>query len=105
MATQDQTIDRRKKEPWRVDKNIPITLIVVLILQTGTFITWAAKLDASVADHERRILVGETYDRDYTKSNLELCQRLSRVEEKVGAQTVLLQRIEDNINRIHKDGK
>lgn len=105
MTTHDYTIDRRKKEPWRVDKNIPITLIVVLFLQTGTFITWAAKLDASVADHERRIAIGETYDRDYSKSNLELCQRLSRVEEKVMAQTALLQRIDDTINRIHKDGK
>lgn len=85
-----------------MDKNIPITLIVVLILQTGTFIAWAAKLDASVADHERRILIGETYDRDYSRSNLELCQRLSRVEEKVSAQTALLQRIDE---RLHGGGK
>lgn len=105
MATQDHVIDRRKKEPWRVDKNIPIALIVVLILQTGTFITRAAELDASVADHERRISMSENYDREYSRANLELCQRLARVEEKVVAQMTLLQRIDETINRIHKGDK
>lgn len=102
MATQDHVGDRRKREPWRVDKNIPVTLIVVLILQTGSFVVWASKLDASVADHERRISLGENYDRDYVRSNLDVCQRLSRVEEKLVAQTALLQRIDEMISQAHK---
>lgn len=89
--------ERRSKQPWRIDKNIPITMIIVLILQTGTFVSWAAKLDSSVADHERRIVVGETYDREYSRSTLEMCQRLARVEEKVSAQTVILERIANNM--------
>lgn len=97
--------ERRKKEAWQVDKKIPLSLIFVLLLQTGTFITWAAKLDASVADHERRISMSESYDREYSRANLELCQRLARVEEKVVAQMTLLQRIDETINRIHKGDK
>lgn len=98
----DSTTERRKKEVWQVDKKIPLSLIFVLLLQTGSFVAWASNLASSVADHERRILIGEGYDRDYSKSNLEMCQRLARVEEKVGAQTALLVRIETSINEMHR---
>lgn len=90
--------ERRSKQPWRIDKNIPITMIVVLILQTGTFVAWAAKLDSSVADHERRILVGESYDRDYSRSTLEICQRLARMEERFVGMTSILDQINGKLN-------
>ena len=101
----DQAPERRKKEAWQVDKKIPLSLIFVLLLQTGSFVAWASNLSSAVSDHERRILIGETFDRDYSKSNLELCQRIARVEEKVGAQMPLLERIDNTINRIHKGDK
>jgi len=98
----DAVSERRKKEAWQVDKKIPLSLIFVLLLQTGSFVAWASNLASAVSDHERRILIGETFDRDYSKSNLEMCQRLARVEEKVGAQTGVLLRIEQTINDMHR---
>ena len=83
--------ERRSKQPWRIDKNIPITVIVVLILQTGMIVS---KLD----DHERRILMGESYDRDYSRSTLEICQRLARMEERFVGMTSILDQINGKLN-------
>ena len=102
MADQQE---RRKKEPWQLDKKIPLSLIFVLLLQTGSFVAWASNLASTVADHERRILIGETFDREYNKTNMDMCQRMARVEEKSGAILMSIQRIEQTINEIHRSDK
>lgn len=81
--------ERRSKQPWRIDKYIP--MIVVLVLQTGMIVS---KLD----DHERRILQGESYDRDYSRSTLEICQRLARMEERFVGMTSILDQINGKLN-------
>lgn len=40
--------DRRKKEGWHVGKEIPIALIVMLLLQSGGGIWWAATISAEM---------------------------------------------------------
>ncbi len=98
----DQAPERRKKEAWQVDKKIPLSLIFVLLLQTGSFVAWAANLASTVSEHERRILIGENFDRDYTKTNIDMCQRLARVEEKTSAILLSMQRIEQTINDTYR---
>jgi hypothetical protein len=57
---------------WRLDKRVPIALIVTLVLQAGAAVWWAAKLDS-------RIGVVETWTRD----NAGTPARLSAIESKV----------------------
>lgn len=43
------------KEPWHVDKRIPIALIAAILVQTGGALWWAAKVDARVVSLEKTL--------------------------------------------------
>jgi cell shape-determining protein MreC len=47
----EQTI---QKEPWHLDKKIPIAFIFALLLQTGSFIWWASAQNTKVENLDRR---------------------------------------------------
>ena len=74
------------REPWHLDKNVPIALIVTILLQNGAALWWASKLDsrlgmverrtAEVADHPARIVRLEAFRDD-------LGRRLDRIEAKL----------------------
>jgi hypothetical protein len=95
----DETSDTGDK--WVFDKKIPISLIVVLALQTGSFVWWAATAESRIVDHERRILVAESYDRESMRSNMDVCQRMARVEEKVNTAIMSINRVESAIKDLH----
>ena len=59
---------------WRIDKQIPIAVIVAMLMQTGAIIWWAAHMDS-------RVMVLEATS---IQSSL-LLDRVSRMEEKVTA--------------------
>ncbi|CAB4171512.1 hypothetical protein UFOVP1349_36 [uncultured Caudovirales phage] len=40
-------------QQWHLDKKVPLALIVTLVLQSGTFIWWAAKADNRLDNLER----------------------------------------------------
>lgn len=61
------------KEPWHLDKRIPIVLILSILLQAGSFVWWASKIDGKAEDHERRLIVVEKFDMD-------IGQRLAKIE-------------------------
>lgn len=74
------------KEPWHLDKKVPIALIVTILFQTGAALWWASKLDSrlgvverhatEVADHPARIVRLEAFRDD-------LGHRLDRIEAKL----------------------
>ena len=45
--------DMQQDREWHLDKKVPLALIVTLILQSGTFIWWAAKADNRLDNLER----------------------------------------------------
>jgi Tfp pilus assembly protein PilO len=44
----------RRESKWQLDKHIPISVLVALVIQTGTFIWWASKLENRVANLEQQ---------------------------------------------------
>ena len=74
------------REPWHLDKKVPIALIVTILFQIGATLWWASKLDGrlatverhtmEVADHPARIVRLEAFRDD-------LCRRLDRIEAKL----------------------
>lgn len=77
------TEERRKKEGWRMGKIVSPSTIIVVVVQIVLSVMWASELNARVKDIDRRVTIGEEFDREYSKANSEACQRLARVEEKI----------------------
>lgn len=88
------TVHDRRSEPWHMDKRVPISLILALLIQTGSFIWWAAGVSFELRDHERRIMSVETFNTQVTVSLGGIGDRMARVEEKLSAQSDTLNRIE-----------
>jgi hypothetical protein len=67
---------------WRLDRHIPVSLIVTILVQTGAFVWWGASTDQKVAVLKERL--------DFIAPNSD---RLTRVEVKVDG-------VQQSINRI-----
>lgn len=67
---------------WRLDRHIPISLIVTILVQTGAFVWWGATTDQKVMVLKERL--------DAIAPNSD---RLTRVEVKVDT-------VQQSINRI-----
>lgn len=67
---------------WRVDRHIPISLILTILVQTGAFVWWGASTDQKVSVLKERL--------DAIAPNSD---RLTRVEVKVDG-------VQQSINRI-----
>ncbi len=89
-------VDNGDKVAWY--KKIPITFLLAVFLQTVGLVSWAARFEErtqfKLEDLDRRMLRGEMLDDRYSSSTADLCQRLARVEEKLGAQLSASERIE-----------
>ena len=73
-------------EPWRIDKHIPIALILAILMQTGAGFWWASSINERVFMLERA--------RDAGKNDGE---RLAVLESQTADIKVILQRIESTL--------
>ena len=86
-------------EPWHLDKRVPIALILSLAVQTGGMVWWAANLSRAVHEHERRITTIEQGDVAALAEARRLAESVARLDERMIAQTAILRRIEDALQR------
>lgn len=47
---------RYTSEPWHLDKRIPITLILAILIQTGGAFWWAGKMDERIRTLEDKLV-------------------------------------------------
>lgn len=74
------------REPWHLDKKVPIALILAIVMQTAGAIWWAASLEARLARTEEMLL--QQKDDPVRLARLEgfrdeLLRRLDRWEAKL----------------------
>jgi len=81
-------------ESWHLDKRVPITLILAILLQSMGFVWAASQINFQVQDHERRITAAEMTDQRRERELYGFNDRLARLEEQSKAQLATLQRIE-----------
>jgi hypothetical protein len=86
-------------EPWHLDKRVPIALILSLAAQTAGMVWWAASLNRTVHEHERRLAQIEHADVAAVMEQRRVAEGLVRLEERLSAQTQILRRIEDGVQR------
>ena len=68
---------------WHLDKKVPLAIILVLVLQTGSIAWWAGTIQGRVEDHTQSIrTILEDQRRDQTARNLQAIQ-LGRIEEQM----------------------
>lgn len=68
--------ERQYEREWHLDKKVPIAMILTIILQTGTFVWFAARLD-------HRVEALEKSEARATSSAPVHADRLTRVEVKL----------------------
>jgi len=69
-----------EKEPWHLDKKVPISLVVVLLVQTGSFIWWASGVDSRITQIELDRVKQEQQIVTNNDQFLELNTKLTRLE-------------------------
>ncbi len=82
------------KDSWHLDKRVPISLIIAILVQAASFVWAVSKLEFKVEDHERRIVANEMVDQRRERELYGLNDRLARLEEQGKAQFDTLKRIE-----------
>lgn len=83
-------------------RHLPAAVLLALIVQGGTVVWWASAKDREGAFLERRVAVLETRLSQSSDGEEKVLERLARIEERVNAQTGLLERIEKQIVTSHK---
>ncbi len=94
MDIEENFTDRRRNDPWHLDKRVPISLIIFLLIQTMVAATWVSKQDFVNTDQYRRIEKLEVHSSETSAIINSLNERLARLEEKSSAQLDALNRIE-----------
>lgn len=85
------------REPWHLDKRVPIALIAAIIVQTVTIVWWAASIDARVIGHDRRIERIETTIERARENDSALIQRVTRMEERLDAMLAILRDVQTQL--------
>ena len=79
---------------FRLDKRIPVALVVAFILQTGGALFWAGSAAQRIAEVEKQ-----------TQANAGAVERVVRLEEQVSAMHEQLSRIENKIDQLGEPGR
>ncbi len=87
------------KQEWHLDRRITISLIVAILMNAGSFIWWASKMDYTITSHEVRIVKNGKKIEKMREQEIVLFQRLSRIEANQENQTETLKEIRDYIKR------
>ena len=93
-----------QQEPaqWHLDKRVPISIIIAMLLQTVGMVWWAASLSSRVEQHGREINSLVADGRSYSAEASRIREVLARLDERMAAQTDLLRRVENALQRRHQ---
>ena len=81
--------DSPPREPWHLDRRVPVALIVTLVIQTGAVVWWASNIDKRVEQLE-----------DQVATRALVNERLARMEAQIGGIRENTARIESWLRRI-----
>ena len=85
-----------KPEPegWHLDKKVPITIVVVIVIQLFGGLWFLAKLDGKIEDQAARLAKTEAQISVIDREAREFGNRIARIEEKTSSMLTILQRLE-----------
>jgi|GEM_PF-924937 len=86
-------------------RHVPLALIAAILLQGATIVWWASAKERDVFFLEQRVAALETNLTRATETQNQTLERLARIEERLGAQMTVLDRIERQLTTPHKQNK
>ncbi|MEY5101015.1 MAG: hypothetical protein RJA36_3734 [Pseudomonadota bacterium] len=79
---------------WHLDKRVPVGLIAGLALQTAGIVWWASHLSARVDQAHEAIATLRASEAARSVEDRRISEALARLDERMRAQTEILQRLE-----------
>lgn len=70
------------KEGWHLDKKVPLSIIVALLVQTAALIMWGTKLDSRVATIEQSVNSHTLTIETMKQTQSQISVGLARIEER-----------------------
>lgn len=86
------------EESWHLSKNVPISLIIALVLQTGGFVWLIANMDSRIFHNKEGLAELKTEVSSHTLKQNSVDVKLGRIEEKVEGIDRTLQTISRQLN-------
>ena len=74
--------DESMKDGWHLDKKVPLSIIIALLIQTAALVMWGAKLDMRVAAVEVKAADQQVVIEAMRDSQTSLKVSLTRIEER-----------------------
>lgn len=84
---------------WHLDKRIPITLVVMILLQTSGGVWWASKIDLRMAEIEKDSVSHVTQTECVDKHQI-LAEQVKRVEALNSTVSKRLENIDRKLDRL-----
>ena len=86
------------KEGWHLDKKVPLSIIIALMLQTAALVMWGAKLDMRVGAVESKAADQQVVIEAMRGSQTSLKVSLTRIEERQENSLETLKEIKSALN-------
>jgi hypothetical protein len=81
-------------QSWRISKDIPITLVFAILLQTAAIIIWGVRLDDRVDNNQKSIAAIELYKEKQDTADDALKERVIKLEDRQSTEIEMLQRMD-----------
>ena len=88
-----------QREPWHLDKRVPVALIISLATQAAAMVWWGSQITARVDQHAAQIAELRLADTAQAIDARRTSDALSRLDERIKAQTEILNDIKNVIAR------
>jgi len=93
MTSPEVSASSSQQQGWHLDRRVPVTIILALVLQTMGGVWWGARLDARVESNTARLAAAEALLTNQIAERSAMVERLARIEERANAQVDLLREI------------
>ena len=85
---------------WHLDKRVPITLVIVIGLQTSAAVWWAASINARLAAAELTLATRGPVIERFIKTEDAYSQLRNELVNRLDRMTTYFNRLEDKVDRL-----
>ncbi|NBX72789.1 MAG: hypothetical protein EBZ69_03075 [Alphaproteobacteria bacterium] len=93
------SLEKKSSAAWRLEKRVPLGVMVTLFLQTLTIVWWASAEVKRQDFQDSQLLLQNNQIATFDDTMMDVQQRLARVEERVSASHQLLLRLDEKLGR------
>ena len=96
--------DTKRKE-WHLHVGVPLSIIAAILFQSGCFVWYGAKLDSRVQQTYEQVITLQAWKDKQDDDRSKIDAHLAVVDEKLGEQGKILQRIDERTEKMLQQRK